>query len=297
MTDYIIELKNVSKSFHGQQVIHNVDMNIKKGEIYGFIGSNGAGKTTIMKMMLGLIEADAGEIKILGSTVNEDNFEIKKQIGSIIENPFFYEKLSGRKNLEIHAKYMGFDDKNAIDEVLGKVSLTQAAEKKVSQYSLGMKQRLAIARAILTKPQILILDEPINALDPQGIVEMRNLFEDLSKKNGMTILISSHILSEVEHIVDRIGIIKNGCMIKEIENKTYQQEYIELIVEKPQEVGKILESKNISYDLKDEKHFLIKADDISVEELSVLMIQNHITLLGVSKVKKDLEDYFFEVTA
>lgn len=297
MTDYIIELKNVSKSFNGQQVIHNVDMHIKRGEIYGFIGSNGAGKTTIMKMMLGLIEADSGEIKILDSTVNENNFEVKKQIGSIIENPFFYEKLSGRKNLEIHAKYMGFDDKDVIDNVLDKVSLTQAAEKKVSQYSLGMKQRLAIARAILTKPRILILDEPINALDPQGIVEMRNLFENLSKKDGMTILISSHILSEVEHIVDRIGIIKNGCIIKEIENETYQQEYIELIVEKQQEAGKILELKNISYVLKDEKHLLIKADDISVEELSVLMIQNHIALLGISKVKKDLENYFFEVTA
>ena len=192
---------------------------------------------------------------------------------------------------------MGFDDKDVIDNVLDKVSLTQAAEKKVSQYSLGMKQRLAIARAILTKPRILILDEPINALDPQGIVEMRNLFENLSKKDGMTILISSHILSEVEHIVDRIGIIKNGCIIKEIENETYQQEYIELIVEKQQEAGKILELKNISYVLKDEKHLLIKADDISVEELSVLMIQNHIALLGISKVKKDLENYFFEVTA
>lgn len=294
MTEYAIELKDVSKSFRTQEVIHKVNMSVKKGEIYGFIGPNGAGKSTVMKMMLGLIEADSGEIKILGTCMNEDSYETKKKIGSIIESPFFYEKLSAKKNLEIHARYMELNNQDSIDYVLDIVSLSKAATKKVSQYSLGMKQRLAIARAILAHPQLLILDEPINALDPQGIVEMRNLFRGLRDEFGMTILISSHILSEVEHIVDRIGIIQDGRIVKETNNGTYQEEYIKLTVKNQFETQKILKEKNIKYVFKENGCFLIKPTEISIENLSVLMIKNNIALLGISMVKQDLEDYFFD---
>ena len=165
---------------------------------------------------------------------------------------------------------------------------------KVSQYSLGMKQRLAIARAILAHPQLLILDEPINALDPQGIVEMRNLFRGMRDEFGMTILISSHILSEVEHIADRIGIIQDGRIVKEINNGTYQEEYIKLTVKNHFETQEILRKKNIKYIFKENKYFLINPTEISIGDLSVLMIQNNIALLGISMVKQDLEDYFFD---
>lgn len=245
--------------------------------------------------MLDLMQPDSGEIEIFGSKVNEDNFRIKRQIGSIIESPFFYEKLSGRKNLELHAKYMGLENIYDINTVLNMVSLTESALKKVSQYSLGMKQRLAIARAILTHPQLLILDEPINALDPQGILEMRQLLLDLSKKEGMTILISSHILSEVEHIADQIGIIKDGHIIKEITPQAYQQEYIELIVENNSKAESILQSKNIEFTIENTNHFFIKSQSISVEELTALMLQNKVGLSSISKAKRNLEDYFLKL--
>ncbi|MEF2877045.1 MAG: ABC transporter ATP-binding protein [Blautia sp.] len=296
MTEYAIELKNVSKSFHSQKVIHDVNMHVKKGEIYGFIGSNGAGKSTIMKMILGLVNADSGEIKIFGKHMDENNFEAKKQIGSIIESPFFYERLSGRKNLEIHAKYMEFDNQNSIDQVLDLVSLSQVAAKKVSQYSLGMKQRLAIARSILTHPQLLILDEPINALDPQGIMEMRTLFRSLCDEFGITILLSSHILSEIEHIVDRIGIIKEGYIIKESDKECYQEQYIKLIVNNQRSAENILSQHNIPYILDKDKCILVKSTDITIEKLSILMTKNNIPLSGLSMVKQGLEDYFFEMT-
>lgn len=153
-----------------------MNIHVKKGEIYGFVGPNGAGKSTLMKMLLNLVQANSGEIVIFGNKVIESDFEILKRIGSIIENPYFYEKLTARENLDLHCEYMGYHNKNHIKEVLECVGLLKDADKKISQYSLGMKQRLAIARAILTKPELLILDEPINALDPEGIREMRELF-------------------------------------------------------------------------------------------------------------------------
>lgn len=214
--NFIIETHHLNKTYKDKAVVNDVNIHVKKGEMYGFVGPNGAGKSTLMKMLLNLVKSNSGEIVMFGNKVIEDDFEMLKRIGSIIENPYFYEKLSAKQNLDLHCEYMGYHNKNHIEEVLECVGLLKSADKKVCQYSLGMKQCLAIARAILTKPELLILDEPINALDPEGIREMRELFRKLNTDYGTTIFISSHILSEVEQLADTIGIIQNGKLIKEI---------------------------------------------------------------------------------
>lgn len=195
--DYIIATSNLTKSYKEKVVVDKVNLHVKKGEIYGFVGPNGAGKSTIMKMLLNLVRPDSGEIYIFGEKMDDKNYECLKRIGCIIENPYFYEKMTGLQNLELHCDYMGYHNRRRIKDVLELVNLQNIEGKAVSQYSLGMKQRLAIARAILAKPELLILDEPINALDPEGIKEMRLLFGRLHQDYGATIFISSHILSEV----------------------------------------------------------------------------------------------------
>ncbi|MBP0726875.1 ATP-binding cassette domain-containing protein [Bacillus sp. RG28] len=210
-----VKVENLTKTFDGHEVIKNCNMNVRKGTIYGFLGANGAGKTTVFKMLSGLLTPTMGKAQVLGMDVNSDRGEILRNIGTIIETPIFYEHLSASENLEIHLAYMNANN-SEIDSVLTKVGLNNTGKQPVSKFSLGMRQRLAIARALIHKPKLLILDEPINGLDPMGIREMRELFLDLVKNENMTILISSHILSEIEHIADTIGVIVNGTVIREV---------------------------------------------------------------------------------
>lgn len=225
--DNIITLNHVTKKFKQKEVVFNVNMNIKKGEIYGFLGENGAGKTTIMKMILNLIKPTQGEILVENTKIEEKSFKYLKNIGSIIEYPVFYERLTAYENLKLHCAYCDVDAKN-IEETLRLVGLEGKGELLTSEFSLGMKQRLGIARAIVTKPQILILDEPINGLDPIGIKDIRLLLLKLKKEWGVTILISSHIVSEIESIADRIGIIHKGQIKIEIPLREIQKNNVSL---------------------------------------------------------------------
>lgn len=214
-SDMVIEIKSLSKSFGDISVVKNINMNVPKGCVYGFLGANGAGKTTIFKILTGLITPTNGTVEVLGFDITRDREKILCEIGSLIEAPVFYEHLSAAENLELHLNYMdtnGFGVETALDMV----GLRGIGNKPVGKFSLGMRQRLGIARAFSHKPQILVLDEPINGLDPMGIRDMRNLFLSLIHKYGMTILLSSHILSEVEHTADMIGVIVNGTVVKEI---------------------------------------------------------------------------------
>jgi len=214
-SDMVIEIKSLSKSFGDISVVKNISMNVPKGCVYGFLGANGAGKTTIFKILTGLITPTNGTVEVLGFDITRDREKILREIGSLIETPVFYEHLSAAENLELHLNYMdtnGFGVETALDMV----GLSGIDNKPVGKFSLGMRQRLGIARAFSHKPQILVLDEPINGLDPMGIRDMRNLFLSLIHKYGMTILLSSHILSEVEHTADMIGVIVNGTVVKEI---------------------------------------------------------------------------------
>ena len=224
----IVEIKELFKIIDKEEILSDISLQIAEGEIYGLLGPNGAGKTTLMKCMLSLLTITSGSIEIFGKNLQEHREEILSQVGSIIETPIFYEDRTAKEILEIHAQYMG---KNITEldiiSALRMVGLKNTT-KKVKEFSLGMRQRLGLARAFLTKPRLLILDEPINGLDPVGIQEIRNLLLSLSKEYGITILISSHILSEISQIADKIGVIKNGAMIEQVYMKDLIQENIDL---------------------------------------------------------------------
>ena len=222
MISNVLQIKNLQKVFKDTQVVNLSSLSVQQGEIYGFLGPNGAGKTTTMKMILSLISRTAGEIEVFGQSIGTDK-QYLNQIGSMIEEPSYYPNLTGYENLLVFQKILGFDKKN-IQETLKIVGLDQPKNKKklVKDYSLGMKQRLALAFALVKKPRLLILDEPTNGLDPAGIHEIRELIIKLAKEQGITVFISTHILSEVEHIADRVGIINHGQLVYEGEIRKIQ---------------------------------------------------------------------------
>ena len=216
MVDYVIKTNNLSKIYFKNKVVNSVNMHVERGKIYGLLGKNGAGKTTTMCMLLNLTYPSEGEIFLFGKNPTKHSNEIYPKIGSIIETPGFYENLTAYENLEIIAKLRGDYNPFNISSVLEMVNLSQAKSKKFKDFSLGMKQRLGIAAAIMHSPELLILDEPINGLDPFGIKEIRALLKRLSHEFGITILISSHILSEIENLADVIGFMDNGVLIEEM---------------------------------------------------------------------------------
>lgn len=297
MDNYILQTENLTKTYDNKTIINNLNLKIKKGEIYALLGKNGAGKTTTMCMMTKLIKKDKGEIKIFNENI-ENNNEIFKKIGTLIEYPGFYENLTGLENLRYFQEIQTKSDKNQLEKILKIVGLHESKDKQVKKYSMGMKQRLAIATAIINTPDLLILDEPINGLDPKGIIDMRMFLKSLSKEYGMTILISSHILSEIEQIADRIGIINHGEIIEEIKiedikEKLYKYTKIQVDqIEKAQEILNINENQKIE----------IKNNTIYVEEKNeVPTIIHNLTLHGINiysaiPVIENLEEYFINKT-
>ncbi|MNW41140.1 putative ABC transporter ATP-binding protein YxlF [compost metagenome] len=296
---YILKTTQLTKSYKGLEVVSNVNMSIKKGEIYGFLGPNGAGKTTIMRLITNLIKPTYGDIEIFGQKLTPSSYDQLGRIGSIIEYPVFYDKLSARANLELHCEYMGYYNNKSIDEALELVNLRQINQTKVKDFSLGMKQRLGIARAIITKPELLILDEPINGLDPVGIKEIRDLFNMLSKEYGITILISSHILAEIEQIADTIGVINQGKLIKEVsmdEIRENNTAYIELIVNDTKKAAFILSNKlNVNNIRVLDNHNIRIYDAISQNELTKALVINDVTIESLHKKSSSLEDYFLSL--
>ena len=214
MTNTAVEIRNLTKVFDGKEVLRGCNLTVQSGTIYGLLGANGAGKTTMFKLITGLLSPTAGNVKVQGETLSIDKKDFLRKMGILIETPVFYDHLSAKENLEINLSYME-QSFEKIGQVLEMVGLGDTGKQPVSKFSLGMKQRLAIGRAISHSPQILILDEPINGLDPMGIRQIRNLFLSLAK-DGMTLLISSHILSEIEHIADVVGVLTNGNVMQEV---------------------------------------------------------------------------------
>lgn len=298
--DYVIETRNLVKAYKGKAVVDSVNIHVKRGEIYGFVGPNGAGKSTVMKMLLNLTQPDSGEVFLWGEKICGRSFECLKRIGSIIENPYFYEKITGYQNLDLHCEYMGYHNKERIQEVLRLVGLHDIEEKRVSQYSLGMKQRLAVARAILPKPELLILDEPINALDLEGIRELRMLLHQINQECGTTIFISSHILSEVEQIADTVGIIQSGRLLKEIamsDIHKHQTDYIELETEDIRRAGYLLEHALGITDFRVMSETKVEIYDLTktVREITEALVRNEVGIISIGKKQNSLEDYFFHV--
>ena len=297
---YILKTNHLTKVFEGKEVVSSVNMNVQKGEIYGFLGPNGAGKTTVMKMITNLIKPTNGEIEIFGERLTDQSFEVLKRIGSIIEYPIFYDKLTARETLQLHCDYMGYYNQKEIEQVLDMVSLVNTGDKRVKEFSLGMKQRLGIARAIITKPELLILDEPINGLDPQGIKEMRDLFRMLSKEYGITIIVSSHILGEIEQLADTIGVINNGKLIQEIslEQLTRSQtDYIELVVQDIQKTSFLLSEKLllVNFKLVDDHCIRIYDSTLTPQMISKVLYEHDIEIEAISKKTSTLEEYFLKL--
>ncbi|USB33789.1 ABC transporter ATP-binding protein [Paenibacillus sp. YPG26] len=297
---YILKTSHLTKTFGGSDVVQDVSMKIAQGEIYGFLGPNGAGKTTVMKMITNLIKPTGGEIEVFGEKLTEKSYGVLKRMGSIIEYPIFYDRLSARENLDLHCEYMGFYDKGAVRDALELVKLHNIEKKSVKDFSLGMKQRLGIARAIITKPEFLILDEPINGLDPVGIKELRDIFKMLSQQFGITLLISSHILGEIEQIADTIGVIREGRLVEEVAMSTIREkntEYIELTTSDYKKAAFVLENKlNIrNYKVIDDKCLRIYSDGISQRDLAKALVNENVDIESLNLKRHSLEDHFLSL--
>lgn len=241
-----IQTNELIKKYGEQTAVKNVNLHVKCGEIYGLLGRNGAGKTTIMKMLLGLTSITSGEAFLFGCPLHQTSQKVYERIGNIIETPGFYPNLTGYENLKVFAKLKGTISRNAVQDALEFVSLPYRDKKPFSNYSLGMKQRLGIANALMNDPELLILDEPTNGLDPIGIAEVRGLIKGLSVEKGKTVLISSHQLSEIEQIADTIGIIHDGVLLEECnmqEISKYNQKYISITVSNVNKAVLLLEQK------------------------------------------------------
>lgn len=296
--EYCVVGNGIDKSYATKKVLDNVDIHVPMHKIFGLIGPNGAGKSTLLKCIMNLIRLDGGNIQVFDNPAGMEKHELNRT-GSLIEYPYFYDDLTGTENLLIHSRYMGYYDIKRIDEVLDKVDLTKDAKKKVINYSMGMRQRLAIARAILIKPELLILDEPINALDPEGIKKMRELFIQLNAELGTTIIISSHILSEMDFLASDIGIMSNGKLIEEKTLKEIHQENKDKIVARVDDLSKatiILEERGIqNFKVIDDGQIQIFDLTYDTSYFAELFIQSRLKLYQIDVVKKTLEEYFFEV--
>lgn len=296
----IVRTHRVTKTYQGRDVVSNVSMNIKKGEIYGFLGPNGAGKTTIMKMMTNLIQPTSGEIEMFGEKLTPSSYSLLARMGTIIEQPVFYDRLTAQENLELHCEYMGYHNKKAIGEALDLVGLRGIERKSVKDFSLGMKQRLGIARAITVKPELLLLDEPINGLDPIGIKEIRDLFKKLSRELGITILISSHILGEMELIADTIGVINHGVLLEEVSMervRAQQSEFIEVVTDHANKAAYVLEeTMHISnFRIIDNRWIRIYQRGVSQQDITKAFVMNDVSVESVHKKHHSLEDYFMNL--
>ena len=288
----IINTKNLTMKFKDFYAIKDVTIDVKSNQIYGLVGKNGAGKTTLMKCLLGLLPGSNGEIKMFETDNLADG---RRRTGALIEEPGFFKNLTGYQNLMYFSKAFGINDSAEVLKLLQLLKLSEAKDKKYKNYSLGMKQRLGIALALIGDPDLLVLDEPINGIDPEGIVEMRNLFKSLVYDQGKTIIISSHILSEVENLCDNIAIIEKGQVIDVIENhsaKNQMTKYVtSLSTDNNEKAKEILTKENISF--KEDKGLIIESD-IKTSRLLKLMTENDIEIIEFARKKESLEEYYLE---
>lgn len=299
-SDYIIETQHLTKAFNKNIVVNDVSINVKRGQIYGLLGRNGAGKTTIMRMLLNLALPTKGQIKLFGEEISKNQQNIYHRIGSLIESPGFYNNLTGRQNLQILSKLRGNHKESSVDDALEIVGLKEEHTKIFSNYSLGMKQRLGIAAAIMHEPELLILDEPTNGLDPVGIALVREYLEQLCKETGTTILISSHILSEIEQIADVIGILHEGQMVEEVSMDLLHEknrEYIEFVVSDAQKASFLLEEEfhMTDYRIVGNHSIQLFQNFEARARINHVFVQNDIEVSTIQLSEKKLEDYFKEL--
>ncbi|AYL97542.1 ABC transporter ATP-binding protein [Mucilaginibacter celer] len=295
----VISTEGLSFTFGKQQVVKSLALQVPEGSIYGFLGPNGAGKTTTIKLLLNLLKPDAGDIHIFGQDIKTRRIQILKQIGSLIEQPAIYQHLTGKENLLNRALLLQVPD-TRVDDMLALVQLSNAANKKAGQYSLGMKQRLGIALALLPDPKLLILDEPTNGLDPNGIIEIRELLKKLVAEHGKTVFISSHLLGEIERMATHVGIINGGAML-------FQGSIADLqAISKPLvriEAANTVDAANLltrnNYDVtevNDENLFVPYISKQQMGDINALLNKNNQVVYSIVKQQKDLEKLFLDIT-
>lgn len=296
MEKTVLKCENLNKKFGKKQILENVSFQIQEGDILGFIGPNGAGKTTTIKLILGLQSITGGKVSINGYDIEGQFTKAIEKVGAIVENPDLYMYLSGYENLKLIANlYQGIDAKR-IDEVVGLVKLENRIKDKVSKYSLGMRQRLGIAQAILHRPNLLILDEPTNGLDPEGIKEMRELLVKLAQKEKMAILISSHNLAELDNLCNKVCIIKNGKIIETSDisdiKKEANKEFKIFEVEDVEKIKALLPEAVIMKN----NRFKVNIEKEEIPEIIIKLVENQIKIYEVREEEKSLEQAFFEKT-
>ena len=296
---YMIETKELSKKYRDKYSVSGVNLKVRPGCVYGFLGPNGAGKSTTMKMLLGLVKPTEGEVRMFGERIQERNrIEILKNTGSLIESPSYYGHLSGRENLEI-VRTLKKAPQKEIDEALSLVRLESQQNKKVKEYSLGMKQRLGLAAALLGKPKLLLLDEPTNGLDPAGIQEMRELILKLPERYEMTVMVSSHLLSEIDQMATDVGIIDKGKLIyqgglHELHEKGRSSLHIRVM--NPGMAARILEEYGESYSIDGEELVFGEQEDARVAKLVALLAGKGAQVTRVTEHQKSLEEIFIALT-
>lgn len=297
--DYILTTDNLTKIYGKKKAADGVSLHVKTGEVYGLIGRNGAGKTTVLKMICGLSTPTSGSFTFMGRNANEIGVYAQK-IGSLIESPGIFPKMSAFQNLKLKAIVLGRNDDAYIRSLLDQVGLSDAGNKNAGSFSLGMKQRLGIALALIGEPEFIVLDEPINGLDPQGIAEMRGIIGRLSKEKGMTVIVSSHILDELAKVADSFGIIHEGKLIDEFSAEKLSQmcsQYILLRVGEPETVEEILKNCGITkYTVTDEGAIKITSEVKDTSALCAELVSKGVRVYEMAVRQSTLEDYYLSLT-
>lgn len=301
MDQYIIETRNLTKIYGTQKSVTDLNIHVGKGRIYGLLGRNGAGKTTTMKMLLGLTQPTAGEVILWGTSLRGNVRKLLPRIGSLIEAPGFYPNLTATENLRIFAALRGVPNRHAIQDTLEFVGLPYGDRKLFSQYSLGMKQRLAIALAVMHDPEVLILDEPVNGLDPIGIAEVRAYIRRLCDEKGKTILLSSHILSEISLLADDIGIIDKGVLLEEESLASLERKsgiYVHFAVSDSAQAARILEQAfgEKEFSVQDDRNIRLYNTDLPVTRVIRVFVENGLEISEAHTCEDSLEDHFKRIT-
>lgn len=296
-TPYAVKTMNLSKIYKNTTAVSHLDMKVMQGDIYGFIGRNGSGKSTTLKMCCGLIHPTEGEITLFGSPVREQ--AVRRRVGMLIEDTGLYPNFSARDNMILHAQNLGLTDYKSVDSILDLMKLSNTGKKKAKLFSMGMKQRLGISLALLGNPDLLILDEPINGLDPEGIREIRECLIRLNEEAGKTILISSHILGELDKIATRYGILKDGELIQQVTKEELSnqcRDYLHLEVNNADKTAAILSETypGLHYEVYDKQQIHIY-DFTDIASLTTLLVQNSISVNACMLHHMDLEEYFLHL--
>ena len=300
MRDIVLSMKDVTKVYNNSKVLDDVSIEINRGDIYGLIGNNGAGKTTLMRLISGQSFANGGSIELFGNKGDNEIRKQRKRLGCLIENPGFFDTMTAYENLEYFRIQFGIPGKENINEVLKEVGLKNCGKRKYRDFSLGMKQRLGIALAILHSPEFLILDEPINGLDPEGIIEIRNTLININKKKNTTILISSHILAELSKIATKYGFLKKGKIIEEISIEDLQRKcenYIDITVDNVEAMCVLLEKEfnYTNYKIYADNHIHLYQGLDDTKKICEIAVLNNIVILEVVKKVMNLENYYMDM--